>query len=71
MSEVPLYMFVPAGGLVGLALEVYLDQARGTLLVKRAVYARNTQQYRGTSPTRKHPPLGPYHRPTPRVLGGS
>ena len=28
-------------------------------------------QYRGTSLTRKHRPLGPYRRPVPRVLGGS
>ena len=27
--------------------------------------------YRGTSLTRTPPPLGPYHRPRPRVLGGS
>ena len=27
--------------------------------------------YRGTSLTRKRPPLGPYRRPMPRVLGGS
>ena len=27
--------------------------------------------YRGTSLTRKQNPLGPYSRPTPRVLGGS
>ena len=27
--------------------------------------------YRGTSLTRKRTPLGPYHRPMPRVLGGS
>ena len=27
--------------------------------------------YRGTSPTRKRTPLGPYRRPLPRVLGGS
>ena len=27
--------------------------------------------YRGTSPTRKRTPLGPYRRPMPRVLGGS
>ena len=26
---------------------------------------------RGTSLIRKHPPLGPYRRPTPRVLGVS
>ena len=29
------------------------------------------QTYRGTLLTRKHPPLGPYHRPMPRVVGGS
>ena len=27
--------------------------------------------YRGTSLTRKRNLLGPYHRPVPRVLGGS
>ena len=27
--------------------------------------------YKGTSLTRKRNPLGPYHRPLPRVLGGS
>ena len=27
--------------------------------------------YRGTSLIRKHSPLGPYRRPTPRVFGGS
>jgi len=27
--------------------------------------------YRGTAPMRKRTPLGPYRRPTPRVLGGS
>ena len=27
--------------------------------------------YRRTYLTRKHPPLGPYHRPKPGVLGGS
>ena len=27
--------------------------------------------YRGTSLTRKRTPLGPYHRPMSRVLGGS
>jgi hypothetical protein len=27
--------------------------------------------YRDTSPIRKRIPLGPYRRPTPRVLGGS
>jgi len=27
--------------------------------------------YRGTSLIRKHTPLGPYHRPMPRVLGES
>ena len=27
--------------------------------------------YKGTSPIRKHPTLGPYLRPTPRVVGGS
>ena len=27
--------------------------------------------YRGTSLIRKRTPLGPYRRPTPRVLGGS
>ena len=26
---------------------------------------------RGTSLMRNHPPLGPYRRPMPRVLGGS
>ena len=29
------------------------------------------QPCRGTSPTRKHPPLGSYRRPMPRALGGS
>jgi len=28
-------------------------------------------KYRGTSLIRNHPPLGPYPRPMPRVLGGS
>ena len=28
-------------------------------------------RYRGTSPTRKRTPLGPYRRSMPRVLGGS
>ena len=27
--------------------------------------------YRGTSPMRKRPPLGPYSRAVPRILGGS
>ena len=27
-------------------------------------------RYRGTSPIRKHTPLGPYRGPMPRVLGG-
>ena len=27
--------------------------------------------YRGTSLIRKRTPIGPYHRPMPRVLGGS
>ena len=27
--------------------------------------------YRDTSLIRNHPPLGPYRRPVPRVLGGS
>jgi len=31
----------------------------------------NLYIYRGTSPTRKRTPLGPYRRPMPRVLGGS
>jgi len=28
------------------------------------------RQYRGTSLIRNHPPLGPYSRPMPRVVGG-
>ena len=30
----------------------------------------NLQRYRGTPPTSKRTPLGPYRRPVPRVLGG-
>ena len=33
---------VPTGRLVGLALKVHLVQARGTLLIGRQVYARQT-----------------------------
>ena len=33
--------------------------------------AVSEQDYRGTSLTRPRPPLGPYRRPMPRVLGGS
>ena len=32
---------------------------------------RKNWHFRGTSLTRNHPPLGPYRRPMPRVLGGS
>ena len=32
---------VPRGGLVGLALQVHLAQARDTLSMERVVYARN------------------------------
>ena len=38
--------------------------------VVRGVYRDGVHRltYRGTSLIRKHPPLGPYHRPVPRVI---
>jgi hypothetical protein len=40
-----------------------------TRALRRSYMCRGV--YRGTSPTRKRNPLGPYRRPMPRVLGGS
>ena len=37
---------------------------------RQARLGTKTSNYRGTSLTRKHPPLGPYRRPMPRVPGG-
>ena len=38
---------------------------------KKTARIRFNTGCRGTSLTRKRPPLGPYHRPVPRVLRGS
>ena len=40
-------------------------------LLRQSSTARPRDRYRGTSIIRKRPPLGPYCRPMPRVLGGS
>jgi len=56
MSEVPLY--AGAYNLLGVK---YAPLATEGIAIP----------YRGTSLIRKRTPLGPYHRPMPRVLGWS
>ena len=42
-----------------------------SLSTSHARIITGTDAYRGTSPIKNAPPLGPYSRPIPRVLGGS
>jgi len=56
MSEVPLFLHNPKPGIPS---------------ADRGVDASSSVVYRGTSLIRNNPPVGPYRKPMPRVLGGS
>ena len=59
MSEVPLYLYHPLDG------SAETTEGRGVRLFRKW----RVQGY--LTYKKKHPPLGPYRRPMPRVLGGS
>ena len=63
MSEVPLQLCFMHVAFRGRAMHACIQCAAPSL-------SRSLSHYRGTSPTRKRTPRGPYRRPMPRVQGG-